>query len=273
MRWSSLLGFGLGVAGAVAIARGMANSRQLEVTFETVAIPDLPAPFEDFRLLHLADLHLRCRTPRPAELLALADMAQPDLVCLGGDYASTALSLNEVEEFFARLIDRWPTVGVFGNSDYRPDIDAAARARWTKYLPFLSNSALCLARGGGQLWIAGVDDPHLGRDSLPAAMGKVPPDAPAILLAHSPEVILRPLDPRIRLIICGHTHGGQICLPGGKALYSNTRLPAKYASGRHEIDGAVMYVSRGIGSTRLPLRYGCPPEATVFTLTRVGSMA
>jgi len=270
VRWSSLLGFGLGIAGAVVIARGVANSRQLEVTSETVTIPDLPAPFEGFRLLHLADLHLRSRTTRGAELLKLAQEVQPDLVCLGGDYAYTALSLDEVEQFFARLAEHWPAVGIYGNADYRPDIDTAARERWTSFFPFLTNSAMCLERGGEQLWVAGVDDPHNGRDSLPAAMMMVPPEAPTILLAHSPEVIMRPLDPRVRLILCGHTHGGQICLPGGKALYSNTRLPLRFASGRHALDGAVLYVSRGIGSTRFPLRYSCPPEATVLTLTREG---
>jgi len=257
----------VGVAGAALIARGAANSRQLDVTFETVAIPDLPAPFAGFRLLYLTDLHLRRRASRAAELLALAEAAQPDLVCLGGDYANTALSLPEIEPFFAQLAKRLPAVAVYGNADYRLDIDDAARTCWAEYLPFLTNAALPLERGGARLWIAGVDDPHNGRDNLPAALAGVPPNAPVILLAHSPEVILRPLDQRIRLILCGHTHGGQICLPGGKALYSNTRLPLKYAAGRHQVGGAVLYVSRGIGSTRFPLRYACLPEATVFTLT------
>jgi len=236
----SLLGFGLGVAGAAVIARGMANSRQLKLTFETVAIPDLPAPFAGFRLLYLTDLHLRHRSPRPAELLALAEMAEPDLICLGGDYAYSSPALPEVEGLFARLSERWPVVAVYGNSDNRRDIDAAARARWAEYLPFLTNAALPIERDGAQLWIAGVGDPHLGEDNLPAAMAAVPPDAPVILLAHSPEIIMRPLDPRVRLILCGHTHGGQICLPGGRALFSNTRLLLKFAAGRHQLDNAVL---------------------------------
>lgn len=270
MRLISLLGFGLGVAGAAVIARGMANSRQLKLTFETVAIPDLPAPFAGFRLLYLTDLHLRSRSPRPAELLDLAEMAEPDLICLGGDYAYDAPALPEVERLLAKLTERWPVVGVYGNSDNRRDIDEVARARWAEYLPFLTNTALPVERDGAQLWIAGVDDPHLELDDLPAAMESVPSGAPVILLAHSPEIIMRPLDPRVRLILCGHTHGGQICLPGGKALFSNTRLPLKFAAGRHHIGNAVLYVSRGIGSTRLPLRYGCLPEATVFTLGASG---
>lgn len=230
--------------------------------------PGCPRRSNGFRILHLADLHLPRRTTRGAELLRLAEQVAPDLVCLGGDYAYTALSLDQVERFFAQLAERWPAVGIYGNADYRPDIDAAARARWSQYLPFLENAALCLERGGAQLWVAGVGDPHKGQDSLPMAMTMAPEGAPVILLAHSPEVIMRPLDPRIRLILCGHTHGGQICLPDGRALYSNTPLPLRFASGRHQLDGAVLYVSRGIGSTRIPLRYGCPPEATVLTLTR-----
>jgi predicted MPP superfamily phosphohydrolase len=201
-------------------------------------------------------------------LLAIAEATEPDLICLGGDYGYTALSVPEVEGFLREIHERWPAVAVYGNADYRPDIHAADRARWAEILPFLDNAALCLKRLDACLWVVGVGDPHRGRDSLPSAMTMVPPDSPVILLAHSPDVVLRSLDPRIRLILTGHTHGGQICLPNGKALYSNTKVSREMASGRHNINGALLYVSRGIGSTRIPIRYGCLPEVTLFTLSK-----
>ena len=269
MHWKAWTKLGLGIAGVALLWKGLANSQRLELRHETVILPDLPAGFAGFRLLQLSDLHLRRSTTRGEELLALVANIAPDLVCLTGDYAFTAFSLATVDAFFAGLAGV-PAVAVFGNADYRPGITDADRARWTTHVPFLSNSALSLERRGDQLWIAGVDDPHLGRDSLLTAMEKVPEGLPTILLAHSPEVILRPLDERIRLILCGHTHGGQICLPTGQALYHNTPLPSRFSSGRHDLDGTTIYISRGIGSTRLPLRYGCLPEVTLFTLTRNG---
>lgn len=273
VRWKTLTGIGIGLAATVALLwKGVANSRRLQLTEETVALPTLPAAFDGFRLLQLSDLHLRRHGDVGPMLLELIARIDPDLICLTGDYAFTALSVEEVDRFLQALGNR-PVAAVYGNADFRPGISYEERARWATYVPFLANSALCLAHGDETLWVAGVDDPHHGRDSLPHALAPVPSDACVILLAHSPEVILRALDPRVRLILCGHTHGGQICLPGGRALYLNTPMAAKYASGRHQLAGATLYVSRGIGSTRLPLRYGCLPEITVFTLTRGGEDA
>jgi predicted MPP superfamily phosphohydrolase len=262
------LGFGL--VGAVLLWKGYENTKRLDLTFEQVVIPDLPVNFDGFRLLQISDLHLRQYSTQGEELLDLVEELDPDLVCLTGDYTFSSLSLPNVESFFIGLAKRPAVVGIYGNSDYREGICEDARAIWAHYFPFLANSALCLERQGESLWIAGVDDPHLGRDSVYSAMSMVPEGAPTVLLAHSPEVILRPLDPRIRLLLCGHTHGGQICLPTGTALFHNMPLPRRFSSGRHELDGMTMYISRGVGSTRLPLRYGCLPEITLFTLTREG---
>jgi len=268
VRWQSITGTVLGVAGAALLWRGYRNTHVLEVTRLTAPIRDLPESFRGFRLLQLSDLHLRQRSARAAELLALVREHDPDLVCLTGDYAFSSLSLPEVDAFLAELGQRPAVVGVFGNADYRPDFDGEARASWARHIPFLTNAALCLERGEDRLWVAGVDDPHQGRDELSSALAPVPDGAPVILLAHSPEVILRPLDPRIRLILCGHTHGGQICLPGGTALYHNMSLPRAFSSGLHQLGGVTLYISRGVGSTRLQLRYGCPPEITLVTLQR-----
>ncbi|MHB9133394.1 MAG: metallophosphoesterase [Armatimonadota bacterium] len=270
MRWDLLSRIGLGVLAGAIIWKGYENSTRLELSQETVAIPDLPPAFDGFRLLHLTDLHLWRHSPRAGELLAIVEQLQPDLVCLTGDYSYTALSLDDADTFLQRLAEKTKAVGVFGNADYRDGHSKEVHERWGHYLPFLTNTALCLEKGGNALWIAGVDDPHLGRDSLPTALSQVPPEVPVILLAHSPEIIRQPLDPRIRLILSGHTHGGQWCLPGGKAIYLNAKVPRAYASGRHDLDGVTLYVSRGIGSTRIPLRYACLPEITQFTLAREG---
>ncbi len=271
MRWEPFAVTALGAALAALLARGVANTRCLLVTRETVVIPDLPAAFDGFTLLQLTDLHLRAGSRWPARLLALVEEMRPDLVSLTGDYIIRRATLPELRVLLAAIADHAPVFAVFGNADYRePLLSATQRDELTRIVPFLRNAARALERYGQSLWFAGVEDPHDGFADLPAAMRDVPPDAPVILLAHSPEIIAAGLDPRIRLILSGHPHGGQICLPGGGAPYTNMRLPRRFVAGRHAVDGAVLYVSRGIGSTRLPLRFNCPPEATLFTLTRNG---
>lgn len=268
MRWSSLAGIGLGFVTFTILWKGLRNSQKLDLRHETVTIPDLPTSFDGFRILHLTDIHIKQYSPRGEELLNLIEDIDPDLVCMTGDYVFTSLSLANIESFFFGLAQRPAVVGVLGNADYREGISDEVRVGWSRFFPLLLNSSLCLERQGESLWVVGVDDPHTGRDNVYTAMSLVPEGAPTILLAHSPEVILRPLDPRLRLILCGHTHGGQICLPSGKALYHNTSLPSKFSSGLHDVNGVPMYISRGIGSTRLPIRFGCLPEITLFTLIR-----
>ena len=271
MQWKSWAGIGVGLLSAALLWKGYRNTEALQVTDETVLLPDLPPAFEGFRILQLSDLHLRRQSSRGRQVLDLVETIDPDLVCLTGDYEFTSISLPDVDMFLQTLASRRTAVGVLGNADHRIGISEEDRARWGRFLPFLNNRALRLPLGDAALWIAGVDDPHTGYDRLPSAMAEVPDGAPTILLAHSPEIILRPLDPRIRLILCGHTHGGQICLPDGTAIYHNSPLPRQFSSGRHQLNGATLYVSRGIGSTRLPLRFGCLPEITVFTLMRASS--
>jgi len=273
VRFLKMAGLGLGIlAGAVlAWRRGVENTQKLTLTHETVIIPDLPPSFDGFRVLQLSDLHLRRFSTIGDTLLAQIEAIDPDIVCLTGDYLYTALSLPELDDFLFGLSQRPAVVGVYGNSDYRPGITREVRAGWASYFPFLVNGAMQLERNGESLWVVGVDDPHKGRDDLAAAMTPVPADAKAILLAHSPEIILRPLDPRVKLIMSGHTHGGQICMPWGGGVYTNTSLSREFIAGRHQVDDAVLYINRGIGSTRLPVRYACLPEVTVFTLRRAAT--
>ncbi len=270
MHWNKITGIGLGLFGLAIVAKGYMNSHRLELCEETVVIPELPEAFEGFRLLFLTDLHFQPHSAHIPQIFTRIDELQPDLVCLGGDYTLGAHSLPSVDEFFHGLGSVARAVGIYGNTDYRLDIPRNARKNWAEDIPFLKNSAMPITRDGQMLWLAGVNDPHLGFDRLALALREVPADAPVILLAHSPEIIRHRLDPRIRLVLCGHTHGGQICLPGGRAIYKNMPLPRKFASGRHQLGHAVLYVSRGVGSTRVPLRFNCLPEITLFTLTRQG---
>lgn len=256
----------MGLAGAALLLKGYQNTKKLEVVRITLPIRDLPAAFVGFKLLQLSDLHLSPGSHRAADILKKVKELEPDLICLTGDYLGTVLALPDLHKFFEQLAKHYDVAAVLGNADHRPLISTAELKSWEQYFPFMNNSAVCLRRQGESLWLIGVDDPHTGYDRLEMALAPLPEDALAILLAHSPEIINRPLDARIRLVLSGHTHGGQICLPGGAALYHNTNLSRTYSSGLHAIGDQKIYISRGIGSTRLPLRYGCLPEITMFTL-------
>jgi hypothetical protein len=126
-----------------------------------------------------------------------------------------------------------------------------------------------------QLWIAGVDDPYRKKDDLPKALTSVPEGAFLVLLSHSPDIILREGARRANVIFAGHTHGGQVRFPVIGAIFTHTVAPRRFSSGVHTLDGCacgersrtVLVVSRGAGTTRLPIRLLCPPEATVWTLT------
>ena len=122
-------------AGLAVIWRGVANSSRLEMREETIPILDLPEAFEGFRLLFLSDFHFRRHSSRPEELLTAIEQIDPDMVCLGGDYAFTALSLPEVAFFFRRLALRPGVVGVYGNTDYREGITFAERESWGTFSP------------------------------------------------------------------------------------------------------------------------------------------
>jgi predicted MPP superfamily phosphohydrolase len=272
VRWESVTAITLGAAAVALLARGIANTRHLQVSRETVVIPELPAAFDGFTLLHLTDLHLRTGSHWPERLLALTRELAPDCVCFTGDFIMQRGAFPSLRNLLQTLTaDVAHCFAVFGNADYRPQLLLnTQRTALTADIPFLRNTAQPITRDSRQLWFAGVEDPHDGFADLGAALADVPSDFPVILLAHSPEIINETLDPRIRLVLSGHTHGGQMCLPGGFAPYTNIHLPRPFVAGRHQVNGAVLYVSRGIGSTRIPLRYNCEPEATLFTLTRNG---
>jgi uncharacterized protein len=131
----------------------------------------------------------------------------------------------------------------------------------------LINDGVAIAKGGTCLWVLGVDDPHwYGCGDLDGALASVPADAFKVLLAHSPEMWRAASTAGIHLYLCGHTHAGQICLPGLGALLRNARCPSSYTQGRWQHGDMLGYTSAGVGCSLLPVRYNCPPEITLIEL-------
>jgi predicted MPP superfamily phosphohydrolase len=191
-----------------------------------------------------------------------------DLLTQGRRGASEAIG------FLKGLAALGPTYVVPGNKDYRES--AAANPRETEHsavddwaatgVTLLRNAAVAVDIGGSRVCVAGVDDSYSKRQDLRAALAGIPAKEPILLLSHTPEVIRHPAINRVIAIFSGHTHGGQICLRGGRALFTNTRLPKRLASGVHDVSDTRLVVSRGAGATRIRIRVNCPPEMTVWRL-------
>jgi len=265
-------------------------------------VPLLPPGHAPLKLLHLSDLHITPGQRRKQDWLRELAALQPDLVVDTGDHLAHRDSVPVVLDSLGSLLDV-PGVFVFGSNDYyEPTLrnplryllpDSGERHTDSEKLPFddlraslagagwldLTNRHGVLTVGDLRFAFAGVDDPHLGYDRLDEVEGPADPDADVRLgVAHAPY--LRVLDQFANdgydAVLVGHTHGGQVCLPGGRALTTNCDLEPARAKGLHRHPAAStagdpgscwLHVSAGLGtSPYAQIRVACRPEATLLTL-------
>lgn len=246
--------------------RGRRNATAIRIRANDVVIPSLPAAFEGFRLLQLSDIHLDMENEISHALAERVREAEYDLCVITGDFrARTYGEIDPVMNAMAGLrmhIDR-PVYAILGNHDFIemvPDLEALD-------VRMLLNESVTIEHQGAAIHLAGIDDPHYYRaDNLEKAADGIPEDEVSILLAHSPEIYLHAAYAGFDLMLCGHTHGGQICLPGGVALTYNAKCPRALGKGAWRWEGLQGYTSTGSGTCVVPVRYNCPPEITVHRL-------
>ncbi len=258
------------IAGGCIIAILRPRARDVHITRHDIPIPGLPQAFDGYQILHLSDLHAGASlsVAGVGARLGRADSIMPDLVVFTGDLADSSPGRAEA---VAKLLGAVPggdgIVAVLGNHDHWVGEEVVAKALARAGIALLANSNRTVSRGGATLHLAGVKDAsYMRRDDLPSALAGIPDDAPVVLLSHTPDIILQPLAERASLILCGHTHGGQIVLPWLGAVYVPTRVGRRYASGLHELGGRWLFVNRGLGEVFPPLRFNCPPEIALLTL-------
>jgi len=247
--------------------RGFGNVVDLRVEEHEVILRGLPPAFEGFRLLQLSDLHCDLDPLIMERISESMRGVVHDAVVLTGDYHNRILdpydrSLEEME----RLIPRLHPIrfAILGNHDFLEKVERLEAAG----LPVLLNEARAIERDGKRLWICGIDDPHFFRThNLEAARAAVPAGEPTILLSHSPETYREAAALGYGLQLSGHTHGGQICAPGGFPIYRNAPgCRREHLAGSWREGGMTGYTSRGTGSAGVAARFHCPPEMTVHTL-------
>ena len=260
---------GATAAGTVTACAGFAEASEFVIERPEVGVPNLPPAFDALRVAFLTDLHHGPFTALPFVVNAVrATLAlQPDLVVLGGDYClREAKYIRPVFEVLSELHAPLGVFGVLGNHDYAHGISETRAGMRAAGVDELTNRGVWLRRGGGRVRLGGVDDLWWGEPDAGAALGDVTPSDACVLVSHNPDFAETLRDRRAGLVLSGHTHGGQVWVPGMRNPFIPSRYGDKYRRGVVDAPATRVYVSRGLGSTGLPVRYNCPPELTLLTL-------
>ncbi len=249
-------------------ARAYREFLDVRVVENVVPVAGLPPAFEGFRLLQVTDLHSDLDPALIDRVNALLAGLPFDQAVLTGDYH------NEVgtpwDDSLALTLRVVPFLGaaplaILGNHDFLAGVPALEAGG----LRVLLNESVALERRGERLWICGVDDAHgFGSHDLAAAAAGIPPGDCRLLLSHSPETAWEAAALGYALHLSGHTHGGQLCLPGGRAIVSKAPVPRAMIAGAWRVDGMPGYTSRGTGGCSVAARLNCPAEITVHVLRR-----
>jgi len=249
--------------------RARANAARLRVEESILRFATLPAAFDGFTILHLSDLHVDMNDGAMRQLAERLPGLRCDLCVLTGDFRGKTYGPFDASlDGLARLAPCLPApaYAVLGNHDsilMVPGIEAAG-------IRVLLNESAPLVRGNHTVHLAGIDDAHLYRlDDIGKAAAGIPDQAFSILLSHTPEVYREAAAAGFDLLLGGHTHGGQICLPGAIPITLDSALPRRMGSGAWAYQDMTGYTSVGVGSCVEPVRLNCPPAITLHHLRRL----
>ncbi|HEX4612064.1 MAG TPA: metallophosphoesterase [Urbifossiella sp.] len=234
-----------------------------------VHVPRLPAAFDGLRVAFLADIHHGpyVALDHVAAVVRTTLALQPDVVVLGGDYSSAeARFIGPCFEVLTGLKAPLGVYGVLGNHDYWHGIAESHAGFQSSRIMELTNAGVWLERGGNRVRLAGVDDLWCGRAHLESALGDARNDDACVLVSHNPDFAEKLRDGRVGLVLSGHTHGGQLNVPGFGAPIVPSRYGQKYLKGLVQAPITNVYVSRGLGTSAAPMRFRSPPELTLLTL-------
>lgn len=246
--------------------------RHLTLVEGTIVIEDLSPADEGLRILLITDIHVGPFLEPEAlgRVFARLMEARADLILLGGDLATARLDeFPPAAGAFRTLSAPRGVFAVLGNHDhYTGEPERLSALVEACGIPVLHNRWISIggASSGPGLVLAGIDDRHAGRPDLDAALAGVPAGSTVVLLSHNPDVLFDAAARGVRLVLSGHTHGGQIRIPGLPVLVRMSRY--RLDEGHYRSGATQLVVSRGLGVTGLPIRFACPPEAVLLTLRR-----
>lgn len=274
--------------GVVAVAGGAAfgtdgylESYRLQLKRIEIPLPRLPHAFDGFTIAQLSDFHWERRfSAIPIrKSVELVNNLNPDLIVLTGDFVTVGFFehhshavLHSAEraipcaEVLSQLRARFGKYAVLGNHDAGSNPALVTDALQSHGIPVLKNISVPIEHGSARFWLAGIDDVLEAQPDLGAAVEKIPAGETTILLAHEPDFADEAaLTPVVDLQLSGHSHGGQIWIPGIGAPWLPP-LARNYPRGLYKIENLILYTNVGIGTIRAPIRINCVPEVTLITL-------
>jgi predicted MPP superfamily phosphohydrolase len=226
----------------------------------------LPPSFDGFSILHISDMHADMNERAMSRLIELVEEMRYDICVLTGDFRGKTFgpfdaALEGVARVRAHLTG--PLFAVLGNHDTIRMVPGLEQMG----IRVLINESEAILRGNERIHLAGIDDAHFYRvDNIEKASAGIPADAFAILLSHTPEVYRQAAHAGFRLLLSGHTHGGQICLPGSIPITLDSALPRRLGAGAWKYHDMIGYTSVGAGSSIVPVRINSRPEITLHRL-------
>ena len=248
---------------------GEKNAEDLKLEKVQFSFQNLPAGFDNVRILLITDLHLDNMKSIGTRILEITENLDFDYCILGGDYGSNRdkieLLNQRIRQIVHQLLKKSRVFGVLGNHDKYQIAEVLEQAG----VQMLINEGLFLQRNNDKLYLAGIDDcRYYEQDDVKLADEHADENSFKIMLSHAPDKYVEAETAGYSLYLTGHTHGGQICLPFGVAIITNTTVPRRMVKGKWKYRSMAGYTSRGIGTANIKARYFCQPEITIITLRK-----
>jgi predicted MPP superfamily phosphohydrolase len=251
-------------------ARGRRNAADTQLNRFDITLNGLPPAFDGYTILHMSDLHADGPLDLEASVGRVLDGVEVDLCVLTGDYRYRLSGRHEdaaapMAGIIRHVQARDGIFGIMGNHDLATMIAPLENTG----IRMLVNDHAILRRGDDEIQLVGLEDVHAYQPAEEAAAALAAmPDGFRILLQHSPELLDEAAAANVSLYLCGHTHGGQICLPGGIPVMTSIRAPRRYARGLWRHGDMTGYTTVGVGVSVMPLRFFSKGEVAVITLRR-----
>ena len=239
----------------------------LSIERQEIFLQRLPKKLDGLRIVHLSDFHYGpLVNPKHLErAVQAANDLRPDLIALTGDYISQdRVYAAPCAELVGKLRARHGVYAVLGNHDHWTDATLIADLFRSEDIRVLINEGSRMDLRGETFWLAGVDDTMVGLEDLSLALAGSSDSEFKLLLAHNPIILRRAARSEVDLVLSGHTHGGQVTWRSEKSRSGRPRRRMLRGLGRR--GETQIYVTRGLGTVVLPIRYGCPPEISVLEL-------
>lgn len=252
---------------------------RLVIHEQNIYLPNWKEALGTLKIAAIADLHAGSPfidVGKLREVVAKTNQSQPDLIVLLGDYMvrdtwdKTPLEPEVIAEALKDLRAPLGVFAVLGNHDHWYDAEKVDSALENAGIRVLENEVVEIQKSGQTFWLVGLADAWTGKDDIAGTSQKIPPDEPAIVLTHNPDILPR-LPATMHLTLAGHTHGGQVNLPLLGRRIVPSEFGERYAAGHVEEDGKQLFVTTGVGTSILPVRFRVPPEIAILTIQKHAS--